>query len=296
MDGDARIEPEEPAETFGALSNATRIDILRALWDADREATFSELREAVGMRDSGQFNYHLGELTDRFVTKTDDEYRLTIAGMQVVGSILAGAYRRRGTIEPISLDEPCPFCGGPRTFRYEDETVEIDCEDCGLGSHFGVPPGAFAGYERTAFPAVAERYIRSSLQDARDGFCPLCEGRTSPTVAPDLATTDDDADVPAQFEGVPSVRYECRRCEMVLSTELGTGLADHPAVVAFYHDHGVDVREASLAVFAEAGTNDARVRDRDPFRASVTYGVDGETLTLVVDGALDVCDVERPDA
>ena len=65
------ITTDETEEAFTALSDATRIGILRTLWDAeDHEATFTELREAVGMRDSGQFNYHLDKLTGRFVTTT----------------------------------------------------------------------------------------------------------------------------------------------------------------------------------------------------------------------------------
>jgi hypothetical protein len=74
------VEAIDPESAFAALADDLRIEILRALWCADdHEATFSELRAAVGNPDSGQFNYHLGQLTEQFVTKTHEGYRLTLA-------------------------------------------------------------------------------------------------------------------------------------------------------------------------------------------------------------------------
>jgi len=44
------------------------------------------------LRDSGQFNYHLGKLVDRFVTRTEEGCELTQPGIQVNGAIDAGSY------------------------------------------------------------------------------------------------------------------------------------------------------------------------------------------------------------
>ena len=47
---------------FMTLSHDLRLEILLALWDApDFSLSFSELRKAVGERDSGSFTYHLAE-------------------------------------------------------------------------------------------------------------------------------------------------------------------------------------------------------------------------------------------
>ena len=60
----------DPADAFALIGNETRLAILEALWAADeRPVSFSELRRAVGMRDSAQFNYHLQKLTGHFVTR-----------------------------------------------------------------------------------------------------------------------------------------------------------------------------------------------------------------------------------
>jgi len=307
MDEHGIVEAAAPAEAFGALADPMRVDILRALWDAEgNEATFTELRDQVGVSDSGRFNYHLRQLTDRFVSKTDDGYRLTVAGSSVVGSLLAGAYTRVGTVGPLPVTEPCGFCGGQRHFTYDDERARIECEDCDVGTHFRVPPGVFAEYEEGEFPDVTERYVRSNFQQADDGFCPYCEGRVDPRLATaeteadtdrtetDTDAADADADPEAlDFDAIPTAEYRCRRCGETFTTDLGAGLMHRAPVVAFFHDHGVDVTEAPLSVVRATDAEDAVVEDRDPLRARVRYRVDGETLTLHVDETLTVLDAER---
>ncbi|WP_436927806.1 winged helix-turn-helix domain-containing protein [Halosimplex amylolyticum] len=79
-----RVDPAAVTDTFTLLSDETRVRILAALADADREAVcFSDLRGRVGMADSGQFNYHLDRLRGDLVAKTDDGYALTEAGRAV---------------------------------------------------------------------------------------------------------------------------------------------------------------------------------------------------------------------
>jgi hypothetical protein len=69
-----------PVETFPLLANEDRLAILEAVVRADeRGATplsFSSLREAVDIRDSGRFSYHLQELTGHFLTHSADGYSL----------------------------------------------------------------------------------------------------------------------------------------------------------------------------------------------------------------------------
>jgi AcrR family transcriptional regulator len=82
------------------LSNETRLAILPALWEtydphAERNAVpFSELRDRVGIRQGGQFNYHLEQLLGHFVRKGDDGYKLRQAARHVVQAVLSGTARR----------------------------------------------------------------------------------------------------------------------------------------------------------------------------------------------------------
>jgi len=288
------VETGEPEEAFAALSDETRVDILRALWAAEgHRATFSELRDAVGVADSGGFNYHLDKLVGRFVRKTDEGYELALAGMHVNGAIRAGAYTMEGALDPVELDDPCPFCGGTRTFRYEDEVVTIDCADCAFTLGAPVPPGVFADYDREAASAVASRYFRTIVGQVSNGFCWYCDGPVELTVR-SLATASE-ADVPAELADLPFAHFECERCDAEITSDLGSAMVDHPAVGGFYFDHGVDVRERPFHTFNALDPDRSEIRQRDPLRASVTFTVDGESLTLVVDEGCDVVDVERSD-
>ena len=85
---------ETLSESLALLSDERRVAIVRELAAAGAvpgstvTISFSELLERVGIRDSGQFNYHLGRLRGRFVDRTDDGYRLTPTGAAVGETIL----------------------------------------------------------------------------------------------------------------------------------------------------------------------------------------------------------------
>jgi len=101
------------ADALGALASEHRIEILRVLAEVDEPLTFSDLREAVGMVDTGRFNYHLTELCGRFVRNTDGGYELGHAGERVV--LAAADLDAEGTTalaEQASADgSECPVCG-----------------------------------------------------------------------------------------------------------------------------------------------------------------------------------------
>lgn len=292
MDDPDIVEAVDADAAFGVLSDETRIEILRALWRADgREATFSELREVVGMRDSGQFNYHLGTFDGQFVAETDDGYRLTTVGAQLVGALLGGAYTKTLDVGAIDVDDRCPRCGSPLQFTYEEGAATIACSDCPHVSHFWVPPGALAGYDADELPRVAARYGRQFVRSSRDGFCPLCDGRVRATVLPVADTIDADGatdEVPDWVEQVPTCRFDCDRCGEGIVVDLGTALAEHPAVVSFHYERGVDVPQVPIWRFAALDPDRAQFERRDPVRASVTYEVDGDELTVTVDESLSV--------
>lgn len=292
------IEQTEPEDVFGLLASDVRIGILQALWDIEGgSASFSDLHDAVDIRDSGQFNYHLEQLLDQFVTKSGDTYSLTQAGNQIIGAIEAGAYTVETAIDPIELDDPCVHCGAVQTFHYEDETVSVECADCPVTSQLGVPPSVFVGYDREELPAVASQYLLLEIQRIYGGFCPFCDGPIDPRVGPIgeisatlvehlsemVATTD------IETEQFPLVSYDCRCCDGAgLFNSLTLALLPHPDVRAFYYDHGLSLEELSIFRFMSLPVTQNEIRSTDPFRASATYTVDEEELTVVVDETLTV--------
>jgi hypothetical protein len=108
----ARSQPatvsDDPTDPLTALGHELRIEILRELAAADEPLPFSTLRERVGERDTGRFNYHLTELCRYFVRDTADGYELGPAGSRVID--LAGAVGDGGVAAPAG-DETCPVCG-----------------------------------------------------------------------------------------------------------------------------------------------------------------------------------------
>ena len=296
------VRKADPEEVFAALSDDTRVAILRALWDAEGDTLpFSALREAVGIRDSGQFNYHLGKLAGQFVTQTDDGYKLARAGIQINGAIEAGAYTMEASLEPIELDSPCPTCDSDRTLYYEDDTVRVECASCTASARFGVPPSVLAGHDRDTIPSVAGRYMRSTFERITDGFCSFCDGAVDPTVGPmdEFIEAPEELpdDVPDEFlervQNLPFVQYDCEQCGATPSGNLRAVFLSHPAVVSFHYDRGIDVRDLSIWDVAGFDPESETICQRDPFRASATFTVDDDSLTLVVDDHLDVVEIER---
>lgn len=296
---DHLVSEADPEEVFGAIANGTRLAILRTLWASDEPTmTFSELRTAVGMRDSGQFNYHLDALGDRFVTKTDEGYRLTQAGKHVNGAIASGVYTSRGTVDPISLNHPCRVCGGDLTLRYEEETARITCESCSAGWEAAVPPAALAGHAREDLPHAVSDYVRTRFQQVISGFCTYCEGKVTARVGPidamevgqaPPATNDDRA--PGPF---PVVQFDCQRCNAVYGISVDHALVfAEPLVACFLRDHGIDPRERPIWSISELVSSTAEIVSRDPVRARVRFRADGSDLAVHVDETFDTIEIDR---
>ncbi|WP_435359754.1 winged helix-turn-helix domain-containing protein [Haloarchaeobius sp. DFWS5] len=280
-------------EAFALLGNETRVAILRELWEAmgDGPLTFSELRERVGMRDSGQFNYHLHKLTDHFVRKVDDDgYTLRFAGAAVVGAILSGAIDRASFDDPVPTDGACPDCGGTLQLTYVDERATLGCADCAYhGSGASVPSGVFADREREQAPAIFDGWLRAQVSVVAEGFCMACTGPTTARVQV------GDIDHTGYEEEEPLVVYECGRCNERVLSSVPEALLRDPAVVAFHHEHGVDLRtEPSWALPWLLG--EVTVVSADPLLVSVDVTIGDETLRLTVDGKVTVVEEERVSA
>lgn len=117
--------PLAPDDAFAVLGNETRMEILQTLGKGDEPLSFSELRDRVGMRDSGQFNYHLGKLQGHFIRKVDDEYELRGAGRRVVEAVLSGALTDDPVVEPTVIDMDCRLCGAPIELGFDHDRVRF---------------------------------------------------------------------------------------------------------------------------------------------------------------------------
>jgi len=282
--GDVTVEHRSAEEAFALLGNETRIGILRALAASPGEPlSFSELQDRVAVRDSGQFNYHLGKLAGHFVRSGDEGYELTTAGKEVVGAIRAGTYTADTSIDPIELDDPCPRCEGTLAADYEDEYVHIRCPDCSEWStRFSFPPGTVEQFERDALPEAFDRWLHTRVARTVAGFCPRCSGRLNARLRPD----EDHPD------GVAAA-YTCDRCGPVAQIDVRGVVLAHAGAIGFYHDHGIDPATTPTWEIDRQSDIEVELLDCDPPRARIEIAVDDECLVATVDEAASVASVER---
>ena len=105
-------QTEDPPDALTVLGNETRVAIPRELADAENALSFTDLRERVGIRDTGKFNYNLTKLCSCFVRETEGGYELGHAGTRVIDATTPRDDSASGD-DPEAIDESdtCPVCG-----------------------------------------------------------------------------------------------------------------------------------------------------------------------------------------
>ena len=279
---------EWDADPFAVVTSDTRVAILRAL--AERVATeptdpsmaFADLRTAAGVDDSGNFNYHLDRLRPEFVRRNEEGYRLTPAGIELVGRLRAGVHPEepRG---PEPLDHECSLCETALSVSYEDGLLAVACEKDHHQPRGILPPNAMA--ERDLSEAAELLVIRTVQQGAfvRRGVCPVCYGEM---VLEHVVAEEGPTEARNVFRGT------CESCGMVYAGPTGAFVLRHPAVVSFCRDHGVVIDEGgywSLDLPLVGGS----VVGEEPLRVSVSETLGRERLTIVVGADLSVVDTRR---
>jgi hypothetical protein len=297
------------AEAFAILGNETRVETLLALWRASEPVPFARLRRDVAPDDTGNFSYHLGKLADHFVEKTDEGYVLRFAGEQVVRAVLAGTITEEHSLPTGELHDRCVYCGGAVEMSYEDERVSVRCTDCdgvvggefptGTYMQYGFPPAGVAGRSREEVVDAAHVLYDSKISPMMKGVCPECAGQValSHDVCDDHHVGESGTCPACDSRFEVWTIYECDHCKYRRTAAMWFAALNHPAVVAFYADHGLD----ETIPFRKLTWDNARfvrditqtVVDIDPYRFRVRISVDDEALTVHLDERLDVLSVER---
>jgi len=282
MDEHGAVSPEE---AFGLVGHELRIAVLRELSGADgQRLSFSELRERVGERDSGKFNYHLSKLEGRFVAKTDDgEYALTYPGHRVVDAIHDGALHRRDGVDGEPLSGSCPDCASGVAFTYDTlKGGRVACVDCGrryLRHPFD--PGGLVDRSGDELGRAFDRVARAAWARAQDDICPVCTGHVDQWVREDAPPKA----VAVRGHAV-TVGLDCQQCSYHGNVPPGALLLSHPAVQGFCYEHGVDLRERPLWELPFVVDPDAvTVRSEDPWEVAVTVQAGDAEREAVIDGS-----------
>lgn len=294
-----------PDSAFANLASETRIDILRTLARADVPMRFSEIREAVGLPQGGQLNYHLDKLVGHFVVKSSDGYRLSQSGRRVVEAVLAGVVTEDPRVERTRIDWPCERCGADIDVMYEQERVERYCPQCAgtygrptrpnqaadrgyLGS-FSLPPAGVEGRSPLERQQAAAVWGHLRVLTAVSGVCPSCSARVefALDVCGDHEASDGLCDRCDNRYAV-WLDLHCTNCIYYLRSAVGALLVVHPEVLAFLGRHGLTPFRPSTRYPGVVWDADERVSSIDPLEVEFTYEVDGESLSITVDDALSV--------
>lgn len=308
----------EVTEAFELLSNETRLAILLGMWEAydpyaaENSLPFSALRERVGIQDSGQFNYHLGKLEGMYVSKTESGYSLRPEGLKLVGTVIAST-GRGNTLEPSEIDVRCFLCEAPTAIMYQDGWLYQVCTECegGLGGLPGNPPGALFGEpfppaaigDRTPEEIFAAGVFRllQVLEMKRGLLCPRCSGVVNQTVEVCEPHEGDRGD-PCQACGYTTaarVNWVCTVCKYRGGSSPASTMIGHPAVVAFYEDHGIDVWfdsndfDGAKEVLGRLRSHQNEIISSDPLRIQAIVTLGDDELRLTLDENLSVLSISE---
>lgn len=290
---DNQIGDESPEGAFSLVANETRFGILQALWEDDETpSSFSDLRDRVGMRDSGKFNYHLNKLIPEFVLRVDEGYELTYAGRQIIGAAVSGTYTHTDiTVEPIEVSD-CPSCESTIEASYERGFMRIKCSNCGMviTNALPAPPILAANHDTEDLPQVFSRLLVTQAQAEDRGFCHLCRGPMEKSLDPKRDTFEQ----PSLSDHL-AVEVTCRACGNESYHVVGWAVIDHPAVVSFLYDHGIDIRETPVwELYTEwLSKPHATVVSEDPLRIETSIELDDDHLVLTLDEDLTVLSHDR---
>lgn len=287
-----------PDEAFTVLGNGTRIAILQELGTTETPLSFTELRNRVGVRQGSKFNYHLDKLVGHFVRKTEEGYDLKQTGRRVVMAVLSGAVTDDPELDPTPTDISCWYCGGVVEVGFREERATAYCTECGgtYGESIEPPRRSRLGYmylppagilNRTAgdIYRTALTWGNFELLARAVGICLYCAAPLDEWVT--VCEEHDDSDglcrtCDRRYAALHHTR--CTNCIFSAEAVFFVRLLANPDLREFLLDHDIDPIDPSPTRFFQATSiYDEEIRSVDPFKASFSFTIDGDSLTLVVD-------------
>lgn len=301
-------ETLSPNEAFDVLGDETRIKILQVLGESDDPMSFTALRNAVGLRQGGQFNYHLDKLVGHFVTKSDDGYELRQPGRRVVEAVLSGAVTHEPELEPTDVDFECLLCGASIRVSYRSERVELYCTACSgqygqrveeRSSSFDRSSGYLGGYEippagleeRTPRKLLEASFLWTHLESVAlaNELCPRCGAVVdiSIIVCEDHARSGGRCTACDNRHAV-QVERSCENCHFTRGGMAINILATKVELRKFVAEQGID---PIVEGFKWGWDCTEKVHSIEPFRADFTFEVGEESITLHTGEELEVLEV-----
>lgn len=302
------LTPLSPDDAFSVLGNEIRIRILETLGKAAEPLSFTDLRNQIGLKRGGQFNYHLDQLVGHFVSKSDAGYELRAPGRRVVKAVLSGAVAESPATEREEIDQACQLCGGSIEVRYHEEAVETFCTECAgmWGSHETAEDG-YLGRKVLPPAGVADRGAEEMYRAAwiwtnldffaiASGLCPSCSATLERTVEVcDDHNPEDDPCPACDHRYSARLRVNCTNCILELSGSLPMTVVNETAILDFLTDHNLNplLPDSTARVQQFFSDYHEDIISTDPFRAELTFTVEEKSITLTLDNTLSVIDSKR---
>lgn len=268
---------------FWLLSDPMRIDILRTVWAADAEqVSFTDIRAGVGKPDGGRFNYHIDKLRGHFLVQDEEGYRLTQSGIEVIRAVLAGTITQHPEFEAGPIDGTCTECGGTLWAAYDEHGI-IDCRDCGATVMWNeFPPAGLEERDGSAFAHAFDRWTQHRFRLALDGVCPNC--------ACDMKSAGINC---SESAATASSLHRCPHCRYEARIPVFGIVLQHPAVISFYYESGIDVTSMPYWDLQELQQSVSGTKvSSDPRRIRFEIEHDGRELSLTVDDTLAITDID----
>ncbi|PCR92379.1 ArsR/SmtB family transcription factor [Natrinema ejinorense] len=283
---------QDTVDAIGALGNRTRLEILLALANAQRDRqeqwltlSFTELYEAIDVDSTSQFSYHLDRLVGPFVAETPTGYRLTDSGAKIVRTVRAGVYESAHSFAAVELAGVCVVCETPSLVAtVEKDRFVVRCRSCESTLLVDLlSRSQTRNRSATEIVDSVGHRIWSTYVLVRGGVCPECYGPIDTAVA----TVSHETDADPWY----ALEHTCRECWFTVTIPLEVSAAFHPAAIGFFWAHGISLLDTPLWEFFEfvvMGTITTDVTSVEPLVASFELTLDDETMSLRIDDSFAV--------
>ncbi|NGM70793.1 winged helix-turn-helix transcriptional regulator [Natronolimnobius sp. AArcel1] len=277
-----------PDDAYAALGDETRLEILFELADHYDEAwstgwlSFSALYDLVDIDDTSRFSYHLGKLQEEFVVKEREQYRPTIAALEVVTAIRSGTYADATTRE-TTIDASCPHCEAPLLARHHEHLLTLSCPDHGVSMGYPVPPIAASHQSLETLVDLVLRRHAAHVDSLRRGVCPYCWGPATFSFPHESVP-----EFTLQYDTIYA-RAACEACWMSYPIPIPDLLVSHPDIRHLYAVHDLEPPATQLGSLSLVQLSDVELLEDGKARVTISL----EETTLVVDleesGTVDIC-------
>ncbi len=265
-------------EAFALLGHDIRLEILLALledWLAayTEPKSYAELMDAVGMEDSGKFNYHLDKLRGVYVRQVEDGYVPTASATALYRAVLAHRPTESVETDRRLSTATCPACGADPDLRYDRGFLTVDCPECSAweGFTYPFPQTGFERHDTEQLLAAVSERVRHEVGLARTGQCPACAGPTTVDLRPE------------QVEDDGCVELTCESCTFVVGVDPLTALLTDDRVSAALREIGLD----PLAQDWERPDSQPTVQSVDPPRLALTVAGPSGTANIILTDTLE---------